>query len=93
MFTAGDGLKKVKKNARDHKMVIRFNKSSSAKSFWTNYEYDEFYGKPAYAVLIHFKPGSSLEYPDCSDDPKRPGEARDYTLCTLSCISSVCVGK
>ena len=90
LFAAGYGSKTIK-NARNLKTIIRVNKSSSAgRGFFTQYVYDENYGKPAYTLLDHFKPGRHLVYEACTDDPKHPGEARDFTLCTNSSYNSVC---
>ena len=95
LVSAGYGLKKAtKKKLRDFKTLIRFNKSSSVgRGITTRYTYNENYGKPAYTLLKHFKPGKKSIYKACTDDPKRPDRPRNFTICTFSRYSSTCTGR
>ena len=93
MFAAGYGFKEIK--VRNLKAAMRFNKSSSANRgvFPNKHIYYENYGKPTYTSLKHYRPGNNSAYEACNDDPKHPGRARDFTLCTMSSYSSVCAGR
>ena len=96
LFAAGYGIKEVTKKKPQHfKTVIRLNKSSSAGRgiFFNQYAYNRFYFKPAYTLLDHFKPGKHHVFEVCTDDPKHPDEARDFTLCANSSYNSVCPGN